>query len=420
MNPAARELPARPTKLLLAAVLASNFVAVMFTTVSALTIPWLVLTTTGDPLQTGFVVFAEMAPYVLMQALAGPWVERFGPRRAALAGNLVAGPALLAVPLLFTLDALGISTLVGLVALVGAARGVADCGLAPLVPAAAQAGGTPLPRAAGLHSSAREGAALAGAPVAAVLLTLLEPAVVLLASGFGFLFAALLLFVGLPRGIGAPSAPVETSESYLRRLGAGFGFLFRDPVLRWIVPLIAVTNLLSNAVNSVALPSWVREGGFAPATLGLVTGAFSLGALSGSLLGSWWAPRLRRWPVFAFGLLVGSSPLAFTMALTWSPIATACVALACGLAVGGINPVIGATQYERVPESMLPRVLGAVKACAWTGLPLGPLVGGILVTELGVSAALLAIGSAFLVVTLLPLVVRDFRLLDERSFAASK
>ena len=35
------------------------------TRLSLIAIPWLVLTVTGDPVLTGLVVFAEMAPYVL-------------------------------------------------------------------------------------------------------------------------------------------------------------------------------------------------------------------------------------------------------------------------------------------------------------------------------------------------------------------
>ena len=44
-------------------------------------LPWLVLATTGSPALTGLVGFAEMALYVLAQALGGPLTDRLGARR---------------------------------------------------------------------------------------------------------------------------------------------------------------------------------------------------------------------------------------------------------------------------------------------------------------------------------------------------
>ncbi len=110
----------------LAAVLVAYLVSVTCTAVSAIAIPWLVLSTTGSAASTGLVVFAEMAPYVVMQAVAGPWVERFGPRRASWSANLLAGLALLTVPGLHLAGHLGYGPLVVVVAVVGLLRGVAD------------------------------------------------------------------------------------------------------------------------------------------------------------------------------------------------------------------------------------------------------------------------------------------------------
>ncbi len=111
--------------------------------------PWLVRGTTGSATRTGLVVFAEMAPYVVMQATGGPWVERFGPRRASWLANLAAGMVLLVVPVLSVSGQLGYGALAAVVAAVvaavGALRGLADCGSAPLVPGTAALGGTPGP-----------------------------------------------------------------------------------------------------------------------------------------------------------------------------------------------------------------------------------------------------------------------------------
>jgi MFS family permease len=66
------------------------------------------------------------------------------------------------------------------------------------------------------------------------------------------------------------------------------------------------------------------------------------------------------------------------------------VMLVGGIGAGGINPIIGAVQYRRVPRHMQARVLGAVGATAWVGIPVGSLVGGALVAGIGLRGALLA------------------------------
>lgn len=401
---------ARHRRLPLAAVLGAYLTSVTCTAVSAIAIPWLVLSTTGSATRTGVAVFAEMAPYVAMQALSGPWVERFGPRRASWLANLVAGLVLLLVPLLYASGQLGYSALVALVAVVGAVRGVADCGSAPLVPGTASLSRTALSRAAGLHASAGQAGNLLGAPLAAVLLSLLPAPLVLLVSGGGFVLASLLVGLLVPDEVGGRT---DAAEPYLRRIADGISFLARDPLLRALVVMIAATNLLNTGYLSVLLPSWVRDNGLSVAAVGTVAAASGVGALAGSLLGAWLAPRVNRWLAYAVGFLIGGSPLFVSLALSSSLLPVIVTAVCCGLAAGGINPIVGAVQYERIPAEMLPRVLGAVKASAWAGIPLGPVVVGALTDQAGVQPALVAVGVVMALLTLGPFVVPAFRLMNE-------
>ncbi|MDT4907357.1 MAG: hypothetical protein QOI69_598, partial [Pseudonocardiales bacterium] len=124
------------------------------TAMSALAIPWLVLVSTGSAAKTGLVGFAEMAPYVLLQASGGPLADRVGLRRTCVIGNLAAAVAVGAIPALHALGALSLGALVGLVAVAGAVRGLADAATNPLVPGTARLGKFDLERAAGLYSAA--------------------------------------------------------------------------------------------------------------------------------------------------------------------------------------------------------------------------------------------------------------------------
>ena len=83
--------------------LVADAVSLTGTRVSMIAIPWFVLTTTGSATLTGVVAFAEMAPLVLLKALAGPLVDRVGARRVAIGADLGSVLVVGLVPLLHTL-----------------------------------------------------------------------------------------------------------------------------------------------------------------------------------------------------------------------------------------------------------------------------------------------------------------------------
>ena len=106
----------------LPALLISAVVSTAGTRISHLAVPWLVLTTTHDPVLTGLVGTAEIAPYVVLQLLGAPVVDRVGARRVAWVGNVVAGLAMALIPVLHAAGALPIPAVLALVFVAGAAR----------------------------------------------------------------------------------------------------------------------------------------------------------------------------------------------------------------------------------------------------------------------------------------------------------
>jgi MFS family permease len=86
-----------------------------------------------------------------------------------------------------------------------------------------------------------------------------------------------------------------------------------------------------------------------------------------------------------------------------------------GFASGFLNPIIGAVIYERVPDAVMGRVTTLSNALCWSLMPLGGLLGGVLSDSLGISAALLIVGVAYLAATMLPLAIPSFRQFDKPS-----
>jgi hypothetical protein len=80
---------------------AGSLISTAGTAMTAVALPWLVLVETGSPARMGVVDFAEMAQYVLVQAVGGPLVDRLRPHRAALLGNLAAAAVIGGIPALY-------------------------------------------------------------------------------------------------------------------------------------------------------------------------------------------------------------------------------------------------------------------------------------------------------------------------------
>jgi MFS family permease len=82
------------------------------------------------------------------------------------------------------------------------------------------------------------------------------------------------------------------------------------------------------------------------------------------------------------------------------------------LAAGPINPLVFTVLTEVVPKDLRGRIFGAVRAGAWSSIPLGVLLGGIIVGTFGVAATFLAIGVLYSLVVAYGFFNPAFRAMD--------
>jgi predicted MFS family arabinose efflux permease len=134
-----------------------------------------------------------------------------------------------------------------------------------------------------------------------------------------------------------------------------------------------------------------------------------LGSLAFSAIGH----RLPRRRTFVVCFFVAAFPYVALSTLPSLPVTLVLMA-GWGLAAGPINPLLATAAYERIPAAMRGRVLGATTAGAWMAIPLGALLGGVVVEVIGIGPTLLAIGLCYLAVTGYGLVNPAFRELDRR------
>jgi MFS family permease len=400
----------------IAGLLAAVGVSVLGTRMSFLALPWLVLTTTGSTAKTGFVAFAQMAPYVLVQALGGPVIDRLGARMASVGTDVVAAVFLGAVPLLWAMHLLSVGSLAALVAVAGASRGAGDAARDVLVPGVNDLAGGRIERASGLYDGVNRLAALTGVPIAGALVVIMAPAYVLAIDAASFAVSAALVAIFVP--VAAQPAPKRHDArpaSYLSSLTEGFGYLRRDRLLVAIAVMVLVTNFVDQAGGSVLAPVWAHDILHSSVALGLASGALSLGAVAGNAATTWLTPRLPRRITFAVGFLLAGAPRFVAMALFGTLAPVLAIAFVGGLGAGGINPILGAVEYERVPRHLQARVLGAVNASAWAGIPVGSLAAGLAVASFGLRAALFSAAVIYLLAALPPFIFPLWRQMEPGS-----
>ena len=392
-------------------------ISITGTRVSMIAIPWLVLTTTGSPTKTGLVAFAEMAPLVAAQVLSGPLTDRIGARRMAVSCSAASTVVVGLIPVLHLAGMLSFPVLLGMVAVAGALRGPGDAAGHALIPAVVEQTGSATERVTGLAGAVERTASMVGAAVAGALVALVGPANALVVDAASFGLAGVVLWWAT-RSLAPPERRVpevgEATSSYLGELRDGWNYMRKDHVLMGIGVMVAITNLLDQAWSSVLVPVWARDSGYGVAAVGLLGATFGAAAILGSVVAAAYAERLPRYKVYLVGFFIAGVPRFVALAVGAPLWVVLVVGFVGGCGSGFLNPILGAVLFERIPKPLMGRVSSMNLAMSWSLIPFGGLLGGIAITAIGLSPALLAIGTAYFLTTMLPAVQPRWREIDKR------
>ncbi|MBY5319369.1 MFS transporter [Rhizobium johnstonii] len=401
------------------ALAAAETLSLSGTRLSTIAIPWLVLSTTGSPVLTGLTAMMEMLPYVAAKALSGPLIDRVGPKRIAVVCDIASVAVVMLVPMLGWFGLLTTPLLLPIVFVMGVLRGPSDAAKQAMVPDIAALAAMPLERVTGVVGAIERLASTAGAAGAGALIGLIGPSQALVVNAITFAAAALIVGVGIPRlrsmpgPRGAPEARPSGVSSYLGDLREGWRFLRGDAVLVSIVVMVAITNLLDQAFHAVLLPVWTQSSGHGPELLGAMFSAFTGASILGAAIAAAIGERMPRLMVYTVAFLLTGFPRFLVIALD-APLALIFLTLAiAGFASGFLNPILSAVIFERIPKPLTGRVTAMNAALCFALIPFGGLVGGALISTIGLAAALSLTGLAYLAATLFPLALKSFRGFDK-------
>jgi len=373
------------------ALYAADVISLAGNAVAQLAIPWFVLTTTGSASLTALVVFFNFLPIVLAAFFGGVVVDRLGFRTTSVVADLASAAAVAAIPLLHATVGIELWQLMALVFLGALLDAPGATARAALIPDLVELAGSRLERASGIRGAIQQSSILIGAPIGGVLVATAGATNALWLNSASFLVSAALVGFFVPRP--AKQASPEEPGRFFAELTDGLRFIWSQRLLRALTLTVLVSNLIEAPFPVVMAVFAEDEYGSATA-LGLMYGVFGgaglIGSLAYSAVGHRW-PR-RRTLVLCFSAI----PLVYLVMATVPSLPVALVVLAVvGLAAGPLNPLLFTVTAELVPASLRGRVFGAVRAGAWSTIPLGILLGGLLVETVGVSATFLGIGIAY-------------------------
>ncbi len=392
----------------------SETLSISGTRLSTIAIPWLVLTSTGSPVLTGIVALAELLPYVIVRALAGPLVDRFGAKLLAVTSEAVSTLVVVLIPLLHAFGLLTVELLLPIVVAMGVLRGPASAAKMSMVPDIAAMAGVPLVRVTGVAGMVERLAGTVGAGLAGGLITLIGPSPALVVNAITFALAAAIVAFGIPSTRRTELEAAAPQGAYLAQLRAGFDFLRKDAVLVGIIVMVAITNLLDQAAATVLLPVWILNAGYDAALLGLFFAVFSGASIGGAAIAATIGECLPRLLVYVVAFMLAGMPRFVVFAVD-APLVVIFITLAIGgFASGFLNPILQAVIFERIPKPLVGRVSALTFALCWSLLPFGGLVAGALIAGIGLGPALWVTGLAYFAATLMPLAWRSFRAFSSR------
>jgi len=350
--------------------------------VTILALPWLVLQLTQSPFQLGVVGALEFVPFLLFGLIVGVYADRWDRRRILLIADLVRFIVLASVPLAAFFHLLTLAQLYLVAFIAGTARVWFEVAHYSLVPALVSPN-----RAVEANSSLEvsEGvSSLVGPALGGLLIKVLGAANALLADALSFLLAAAAWFSLGPR----PSEAL-TEVGWRAQLVAGLRWVRNNRVVLENTLSGLVLNVVFMAVTTVFVYYAQHELHFDAARTGLVLGLAGVGPIAIATLAPVLRRRLRLGQLLLAELFV-IGPL-FAL-LDLAPVVSALpafllVALSIGLASGAAilgRILLRSYVQAAVPPALLGRVNASIRVVAWSGVPVGALIGGTLTQFVGV------------------------------------
>jgi MFS family permease len=358
-------------------------------------LPLLVFKLTGSALNLGISAAITFLPHLLFGLIIGAWVDRVYRKRLMIATDIARALVLASIPLADTLGWLSVWWIYAAGFITSTLTICFDSAEFAAIPSLTNQ--DDLVTANGRIQASYSAASVAGPLLAGLLVAFIPFADLLLLDAASFLVSALSL--GLIRtsfNAGAPRA----ASSIRQDIVEGLRYVLGHPVLRNISLMMALVNFVGSTTYTQLVLFAKTRLAATDTQVGLI---FSAGSVGVVVLGLAAGALRRRWSfsAVALGALMLDGLLTIVLSLTtsyWAAMVLWTVIAGLGIL---FNINTGSLRQAIVPNHMLGRVISIAGVLAWSAIPLGSLLGGLLIERTGDVA--LIYGAIGVLVVLIPL-----------------
>jgi MFS family permease len=339
-----------------------------------LALPILVYELTHSAVAVAATYALEYAPYVIVGPLGGVVADRFDRRRLLLGGDAAAAfiTGVLAIACWLDLDSVGLVYVSALLL-----AGIAPCyhpAFQSILPSVVEE--RLLPAAAARLQGIDSVTAFIGPLVGGMLIVHLGVTVAIGLNALTFMISALCM-LGL-RVKSHATADATAAHHIVGDLKAALGHIRNDSMIFTATWLFAGVNLAAALLQGNMVYYLVEFRHQDASQVGVVLAAQGVGALVGAIA----APRLTKFLRPGSLILVSVVAIATASALLLAAASLATIALAWGLqaAAATITAVTWFTlRLQRIPAHLLGRVVALTRMVAFAVIPVGSLVGAVLI-----------------------------------------
>lgn len=399
----------RPTWVPFVALESATVLSGMANGVSMIAFPWLVLELTGSASAAGALAAITAVPLLFSFLFAGVVVDIVGRRKVAVVSDLLSMVSVAAVPLLDGIVGLTFALLAALAVLGAVFDPAGISARESMLPEAAGAARLPLERANGIHEAVWGAAYLLGPGIGGLAIGFFGAATTFLVSAVMFALGAAVMFAVRVPGSGRLPDHERPSGVWVSTR-EGIAFVWRDRVLRAVglVSMVIVGFWLP--IEGVVFPVYFQAAGD-PQRLGITVMALSLGGIIGALLYGVIGPRVGRRRAFVVSMSATGAGVVGMAFLPPFPVLLI-FGFAAGLMYGPVGPLVNLMIQQRTPSAMRGRVVGLLTSAAYISGPLGYIVAGPLIENIGLQPAFMIMAVGVLAVGVWSIFMPSLRGMD--------
>lgn len=339
-------------------------------------LPLLVYKLTSSAFDLGIATAANMLPYLLFGLILGAWTDRIDRKRMMILTDLGRAAIIATIPLMAELNMLS----VWWIYLVGFLHSTLticfESGQFAAIPSLVDQ--NDLVTANGRIQASYSAASILGPVLAGVLVSFVQLSSLLLLDALSFLISSLSLAL-ITLSFNTEKDERQEQKHLLQDVVEGLRYVWKHPVLRNISVMMALVNFVS-ATSAAQLVLFAKERLQASdSQVGLLYTAGSVGVVVLALLAG---PLRKRWSFsrVALSALMFDGLFILALAFTrwyWLALIFEALGQGCGIL---FNINTSSLRQAIVPNQLLGRVVSIASVLAWSAIPVGAFLGGVLIS----------------------------------------